>query len=60
MWEGGVKATAFVTGGWIDEERRDTDMEALMHVTDWMPTILSFAGKDSSHYFQVTTAPCVL
>ena len=51
MWEGGVKATAFITGGWLGEERMGEDMDALMHVTDWMPTILSFAGVDTGNVF---------
>ena len=44
LWEGGIRATAFVTGGWLPEERLGQDMDALMHVTDWLPTLLSIAG----------------
>jgi len=44
LWEGGVRATGFVTGGWLPDERRGEEMNALMHVTDWLPTLCAFAG----------------
>jgi len=44
LWEGGVRATAFITGGWLPEDRRGEEMNALMHVTDWLPTLCSIAG----------------
>lgn len=47
-----MKAVAFVTGGWIVKDRRDKDMDALMHVTDWLPTILSFTGADTTTLFE--------
>ena len=35
LFEGGVKANGFVTGGWLPDERRGQKMNALMHATDW-------------------------
>merc|ERR1719244_462849 len=52
LWEGGVRAVAFVTGGWMAEERINTDMHALMHVSDWMPTIMTFAGANNADLFK--------
>merc|ERR1719464_1504894 len=46
LWEGGIRATAFVTGGALPEDRRGLSMDALMHVSDWFPTLCSFAGID--------------
>jgi len=46
LWEGGIRATAFITGGWLPEGRRGQEMNALMHVTDWLPTLCSIAGVD--------------
>jgi len=46
LWEGGIRATAFVTGGWLPDARRGQEMNALMHVTDWLPTLCTFAGVD--------------
>ena len=46
LWEGGVKATAFVTGGYLNDDRRGKRMFALMHVSDWFPTLSSLAGVD--------------
>jgi len=46
IWEGGVKATAFVTGHGIQEKMRGTDHQFLMHGADWLPTLGSVAGYD--------------
>ena len=45
LWEGGVKATGLV---WAPPSmiRGGRDLEELMHVTDWLPTISRVAGKD--------------
>merc|ERR1711997_1264879 len=48
LWEGGIKATAFISGGWLPESRKGQNLESLMHVTDWLPTLCSFAGHTPS------------
>jgi arylsulfatase B/arylsulfatase I/J len=44
LWEGGVKGAAFISGGWLAPTRRGQSMKALMHVTDFYPTLCSIAG----------------
>jgi len=46
LWEGGIKATAWVTGGALPEHRRGRSMDALMHISDWFPSLCSLAGVD--------------
>ena len=46
LWEGGVKATAFVAGGILDNNRRGLTMDALMHISDWLPTLSALAGVE--------------
>ncbi len=43
IWEGGVRATAFVSGLEIPQGK---DYTNLMHGADWLPTLSSFAGYD--------------
>jgi len=46
-WEGGVRATAFITGGFVPSKLRGTDSgNKLVHVTDWYPTFCALAGVD--------------
>ena len=33
-WEGGVRTTAFVSGGWLPESVRGTESHQLWHMTD--------------------------
>merc|ERR1719356_586291 len=44
LWEGGVKALAFVTGGYLPDHRRGERMNALMHISDWYPTLCTLVG----------------
>lgn len=46
LWEGGVKAAAFVTGGFLPNDQRGQKMDALMHVVDWYPTLCTLLGVD--------------
>lgn len=43
LWEGGVRAAAFVHGNMIEKKGRRSN--ELMHVTDWFPTLTSLAGE---------------
>lgn len=42
LWEGGVRAAGFVYSNWIEKPGR-TSMD-LMHITDWVPTLVNLAG----------------
>lgn len=42
LWEGGVRAAAFVWSPLLKKTRRVS--QQLMHVTDWVPTLYSAAG----------------
>jgi len=49
-WEGGVRVPAFVTGGYLSEHRRGEIMDdAMVHIIDWYPTLLSAAGIKVGH-----------
>eukprot|EP01105_Mastigella_eilhardi_P015906 TRINITY_DN3643_c0_g1_i4.p1 TRINITY_DN3643_c0_g1~~TRINITY_DN3643_c0_g1_i4.p1 ORF type:complete len:477 (+),score=97.28 TRINITY_DN3643_c0_g1_i4:361-1791(+) len=48
-WEGGVRAISFVTGPGAELSSTvvGKSLNNLMHVTDWLPTIMDLAGVDS-------------
>ena len=43
-WEGGIRSTAFVSGGYVPKEKRGTSSSALLHVSDWYRTFCHLAG----------------
>ena len=45
-WQGGVRANAFVSGGYLPEKRRGQKTEGYMHVADWYSTFCALAGVD--------------
>ena len=49
---GGISANAFITSSLIPPERRGAHYSGQMHVTDWLPTIMSIAtnGQWSAGY----------
>jgi len=50
-FEGGVRVPAFVSGGYLAEERRGQKLDSvLMHVADWYPTLLSAAGLEVGYH----------
>lgn len=44
FFEGGVRVTAFVSGGAIPQNVRGTHLSGYIHVCDWYPTVLTLAG----------------
>jgi len=48
LFEGGVKAIGIVNGGWLNDDLRGTQMNALMHSTDWFVTLQTIAGTEPS------------
>mmetsp|Transcript_32284 Transcript_32284/g.89174 ORF Transcript_32284/g.89174 Transcript_32284/m.89174 type:complete len:715 (+) Transcript_32284:50-2194(+) len=45
-WEGGVRTNAFVSGGFVPEERRGTVHEGIVSIADWYGTLCEVAGGD--------------
>jgi hypothetical protein len=43
-WEGGVRAAAFVSGGFVPSHVRGTTAQMVMHIADWYPTFCHLAG----------------
>ncbi|GAU91883.1 hypothetical protein RvY_04058 [Ramazzottius varieornatus] len=43
LWEGGVRGTAFIWSKLLAKPRRQSTQ--LMHISDWVPTLLSAAGQ---------------
>ena len=48
-FEGGIKVPGFISGGFLDEQRRGKKLNKLIHSTDWYPTLLSAAGLDINY-----------
>ena len=46
MWEGGTRGAAFIHGSMLS--RPGSVSRALIHVSDWLPTLISAAGGDLS------------
>lgn len=48
-WEGGVRATALVSGGYVPAKVRGTVVEHPIHIADWYATLPALAGIDVRH-----------
>jgi arylsulfatase A-like enzyme len=46
FWEGGVRATAFISGGFVPQAQRGTTQPGLLHIADWYGTLAELAGVD--------------
>lgn len=45
LWEGGVKGAAFIWSPLLKSQYRVAHQ--MMHITDWLPTLIEGAGGDS-------------
>ena len=45
-WQGGVRANAFVSGGYLPEQMRGKMTEGYIHIADWYATFCALAGVD--------------
>ena len=45
-WQGGLRVNAFVSGGYLPENRRGQKTEGYIHIADWYSTFCSLAGVD--------------
>ena len=45
LWEGGTRGSAFIHGSMLKNKGRVS--KGLLHVTDWLPTLVTVAGGDS-------------
>mmetsp|Transcript_56028 Transcript_56028/g.97788 ORF Transcript_56028/g.97788 Transcript_56028/m.97788 type:complete len:607 (+) Transcript_56028:71-1891(+) len=45
-FDGGFRANAFIAGGLLPKELHGTVNKALVHITDWYPTLCHLAGVD--------------
>lgn len=44
FFEGGMKVHAFIAGGVVPEAARNSTYNGLMHISDWLPTVLTVTG----------------
>eukprot|EP01064_Diplonema_japonicum_P013579 TRINITY_DN2111_c2_g1_i1.p1 TRINITY_DN2111_c2_g1~~TRINITY_DN2111_c2_g1_i1.p1 ORF type:complete len:544 (+),score=167.27 TRINITY_DN2111_c2_g1_i1:47-1633(+) len=45
-WEGGIRAAAFASGGYLPQAVRGTKQEGVVHIADWYATFAHLAGVD--------------
>ena len=45
-WEGGIRVNAFVSGGYVPQNRRGQREEGMLHIADWYSTLLTLVGLD--------------
>eukprot|EP01084_Bolivina_argentea_P003679 6921_1 len=45
LYEGGLRGVGFVTGGYLNKNRRGQISNEMIHSTDWLPTICEVVGK---------------
>jgi arylsulfatase B len=58
-WQGGIRGTAFVSGGYVPHAKRGTTLTALLHVSDWYRTFASIAGVDPTDHTSGPSLPVV-
>jgi len=45
-WEGGVRAAAFLSGGFLPPSQQGSKQEGYIHICDWYTTFCNLAGAD--------------
>eukprot|EP01083_Nonionella_stella_P157385 510957_1 len=50
LWEGGIRGTAFVSGGYLHVSRYGQVSNELLHVTDFYPTLCEIAGINATDH----------
>jgi arylsulfatase A-like enzyme len=55
--EGGIRAAAFLSGGFIPENLRGTVQNGMIHIADWYATLAKLAGVDPEDIEAVDSFP---
>ncbi|CAD5125761.1 DgyrCDS13972 [Dimorphilus gyrociliatus] len=50
LWEGSIRGTAFI---WTTERKKGYTSNQLMHITDWLPTLLQVAKYPNIKFFSL-------
>ncbi|KAF6030381.1 ARSJ [Bugula neritina] len=48
FYQGGVRAVGLVSSPLIKASKRNRNVTSLMHITDWLPTLVNIAGDNTS------------
>jgi len=51
IWDGGTRVAGFISSPLLPASVRGTEWHGLMHITDWLPTIVGLAGGSLSKNF---------
>jgi len=47
-FEGGIRATTFVSGGYLPQQRRGEKEQGMLHIADWYATLIGLSGAESA------------
>ena len=53
IWEGGTRVAGFISSPLLPKAIQGTISDKLFHVTDWLPTIVAFAGGTTKRNFEL-------
>ena len=57
IWDGGTRVAGFISSPLLPASVRGTEWHGLMHITDWLPTIVGLAGGSLAKNFALDGAP---
>lgn len=57
QWQGGMRTTSFVSGGFLPKAQRGSVFQSAVHVVDWYPTFCHLAGVDAADDAAVPPLP---